>query len=1083
MKRIINTCIVITLALILVFAVAPQKAYADEIASGECGYNATWSLSDSGVLTIGGYGAISDYGYDSNKAPWRALYEDTIVSVVIGDDITRIGAYAFYGCDNLVSVTAGTGLTNIGRASFSGCAKLTTVTLNGTLANSGLDEFSFYRSGITSLPNLGNVTYIPKQCFDSCNGLTSVTIPEGVYGFGYNAFHECKNLTSLILPASAVQFESGCFYDCGFTSVTIPSVVNSMGDYSFYKNDGGLTLTCTVSHTSRLGNNNKICRDESTSCDNYIVYSIPGYAGTSAGNTSRRVQSGWNYYTFKSAVNNIHFDANGGNGSMSDWTVTFKGNDEDCIPANTFTAEGATFAGWNTKKDGTGYSYSNQAKLDRVLALHNGSATLYAQWTPNEQYDMYIEGVRVNSFNKNDILGDGTVSYDPTSKVLTLNGYDSGTNPDQYSVSSSTGGSYSYSMYDKATILVYKPSGVNIHVTSNSVIRDNPDVYGSIALAFPFYSGPSITIDDDVTLTVSDSNGPCAIYPEDNLVINGPGTLNVTGGTSSGNAYAIFGSATINGANVTLTGGNSTSHYGHGLNYGLTVNSGTAVVTGDKALNWGTVTAGEGLRIFAGTDASNVTVYSESYQTQGEPYIKVGVPATFNLTFTASAGQAITSGTSPQSITEGDAITDIVVTAADGYYFPSDGTYTGSMGLTVTRNNYKQLTISGTPTSSGTFTIDYDAAQTKLDASGVTFTAMGPNTGTISGLTAGGNYTFEFSNSQGAGSVSSINSQSVVALDDILAGNLTIKMLAIENYAEAYADSDPKVISVTKPAAPALSEVQPTTVGGKGSIPTTAAHEYSIDEGTSWTACTGALSQADPGTYLIRVAASGTALASDTQSITINLITQAETPVISTESDSDQVAEGCAIPTTAGQEISSDGGATWSPCTGESKDLEPGSYMVRTAASGTVLASAPATVNVGYVIMDGAGGNWVLDNPDTGTGGTDAAGLDIRSNGKYENFQSLQNNGVTIDPQYYTTKKGSTIVTLSSSYLSSLTPGTYSITFMFIGGSVTTPLTVSVASASPNTGDSGYTVWALLAAAALITMLGTVIISKKRAHR
>lgn len=46
-------------------------------------------------------------------------------------------------------------------------------------------------------------------------------------------------------------------------------------------------------------------------------------------------------------------------------------------------------------------------------------ATAFAAET---KYDLWVGGVQVTESNQNDVLGDGTVSYDPTTKTLTLNG-------------------------------------------------------------------------------------------------------------------------------------------------------------------------------------------------------------------------------------------------------------------------------------------------------------------------------------------------------------------------------------------------------------------------------------------------------------------------------------------------------------------------------------------------------------------------------------------------------------------------------------------------------------------------------------
>lgn len=45
---------------------------------------------------------------------------------------------------------------------------------------------------------------------------------------------------------------------------------------------------------------------------------------------------------------------------------------------NTFTREGYTFTGWNTKADGKGTGYA-----DGEIVNFSANTTLYAQWTQN----------------------------------------------------------------------------------------------------------------------------------------------------------------------------------------------------------------------------------------------------------------------------------------------------------------------------------------------------------------------------------------------------------------------------------------------------------------------------------------------------------------------------------------------------------------------------------------------------------------------------------------------------------------------------------------------------------------------------
>ena len=71
----------------------------------------------------------------------------------------------------------------------------------------------------------------------------------------------------------------------------------------------------------------------------------------------------------------VTFDANGGEGTMN--PQIFEYGIEQQLKANTFTStrEGYVFAGWNTKFDGSGTSYSNQQKI-----CIDADVTLYAQW-------------------------------------------------------------------------------------------------------------------------------------------------------------------------------------------------------------------------------------------------------------------------------------------------------------------------------------------------------------------------------------------------------------------------------------------------------------------------------------------------------------------------------------------------------------------------------------------------------------------------------------------------------------------------------------------------------------------------------
>lgn len=80
----------------------------------------------------------------------------------------------------------------------------------------------------------------------------------------------------------------------------------------------------------------------------------------------------------------VSYNANGGTGTMSSQQgIQYIGH---TVMSNSFTRDGYSFTGWNTKADGTGDSYAvgdNLANMDNDYNLASTSVTLYAQWILN----------------------------------------------------------------------------------------------------------------------------------------------------------------------------------------------------------------------------------------------------------------------------------------------------------------------------------------------------------------------------------------------------------------------------------------------------------------------------------------------------------------------------------------------------------------------------------------------------------------------------------------------------------------------------------------------------------------------------
>ncbi len=107
----------------------------------------------------------------------------------------------------------------------------------------------------------------------------------------------------------------------------------------------------------------------------------------------------------KWAVNKykIKFDGNNAtSGTMKDMSCEYGSSYN--LRNNAFKRKGYTFTGWNTKANGSGKAYANQAEIKNLNSNDGVVITLYAQWKANTYYIDY-RGYRASSGSM------GTVKY------------------------------------------------------------------------------------------------------------------------------------------------------------------------------------------------------------------------------------------------------------------------------------------------------------------------------------------------------------------------------------------------------------------------------------------------------------------------------------------------------------------------------------------------------------------------------------------------------------------------------------------------------------------------------------------------
>ena len=223
-----------------------DKTYIDW---GTCGDDLTWTIDNTGTLTISGTGAMEDYaGYpDSARSPFYD--NESITSVVIEDGVTAIGEIAFEDCSALSSVTIPKSVTSIGNSAFSGCYELENVYYTSdisqwcnivfcnSLSNPMYYEGTLYVNNdlVTEINIPDGVTSIGNYAFYGCTDLKSITIPDSVTSIGDYAFSGCSGLISFTIPDTITSINDGLFNNCSaLNSVTIPDSVKTIGDYAFY---------------------------------------------------------------------------------------------------------------------------------------------------------------------------------------------------------------------------------------------------------------------------------------------------------------------------------------------------------------------------------------------------------------------------------------------------------------------------------------------------------------------------------------------------------------------------------------------------------------------------------------------------------------------------------------------------------------------------------------------------------------------------------------------------------------------------------------------------------------------------------
>ncbi len=271
----------------------------------------TCTLASDGSFTLSGTGAMADYA-SADAQPWYTDgVRNQIASIVIGDNVTGIGAYALANCTTPTTLTIPAGVTNIGAHAFDGCtsiaqiychpdandltwgdatasfmanhatqchvygaqlggyhAKFSTVNVSfdginmgypytwvtgdcvTMLAAANANEFTIHR-----IPNYGTgamPNYLEhNDLFAYADQITTLTVNDGVTSIGTHAFDDFTHLSTVTLANSVTSIGDYAFQGCNsLSNLTFGSGLTTIGDYAFQGCSSLVTLSLPNSLTA-----------------------------------------------------------------------------------------------------------------------------------------------------------------------------------------------------------------------------------------------------------------------------------------------------------------------------------------------------------------------------------------------------------------------------------------------------------------------------------------------------------------------------------------------------------------------------------------------------------------------------------------------------------------------------------------------------------------------------------------------------------------------------------------------------------------------------------------------------------------
>lgn len=318
------------------------------------------------------------------------VFADTgLITATLGSGLKTIGNYAFVDCDELKSIDIPDSVTSIGEHAFDDCGALTSIVIPDSVTAIGDQAFKWCRK-LAAVTLGSGLETIGEVAFQG-TAITEITIPDSVTAIGNQAFSNCKSLQKAVIYSDNAVFGSEVFGISGIENNSGEGIYGFSGSTAeTYAGVNSHKFNCI--YTVTLNTNGGASMDAAyvLTGENLSKPSDPTRTGyTFAGwYTDEALSTGANfpmsvtgnatlYAKWTPVTYTIHYDANGGEGSMANTSCTY--GTAQALAANVFTYGGYIFAGWAAASDG-GVAYSDGQSVTNLATAEGEAVTLYAVW-------------------------------------------------------------------------------------------------------------------------------------------------------------------------------------------------------------------------------------------------------------------------------------------------------------------------------------------------------------------------------------------------------------------------------------------------------------------------------------------------------------------------------------------------------------------------------------------------------------------------------------------------------------------------------------------------------------------------------